>query len=232
MPMPLKDLTGSIRGYLTIIRHVFQKGWECRCVCGAIVIVRGGALREGKYGTKSCGCMRSEGQRQGKMKHGASAYGEKTPEYQTWKRIRSRCYSPKCERYPNYGGRGIRMCQRWLESFEAFLEDMGHRPPDKTSIERLNVDGHYEPGNCVWATDHTQARNRTDNVHLTYKGRTQVLLDWAVELDMCKGVIKRRLQKGWSVEDALSILVEERPWRRTRERDGRTPLGQKRKKAA
>src|ERR1035437_5533989 len=103
-----------------------------------------------------------------------------TVEYIIWGHITQRCYNPSCKQYADYGGRGIKMCQRWFDSFFAFLTDMGPRPNGLT-IDRINNDGNYEPGNCRWATMKEQCSNRRSNVMLEYNGKTMTLRQWSVE---------------------------------------------------
>jgi len=108
--------------------------------------------------------------------HGLS--GTKT--YYSWVAMINRCYNPKNDRYHNYGGRGIKVCDRWRESFENFLNDMGIRPEDRT-LDRIDVNGNYEPSNCRWSDSITQYRNMTKSHYITFRGQTKILSDWARE---------------------------------------------------
>lgn len=128
-------------------------------------------------------------------------------ERKVWSQIKERCLNPKCKVFRRYGGRGIRVCPRWVDSFEAFLEDMGRRPSSSFSIDRVDNDGDYTPENCRWATRRVQSRNRSDTVLLTHDGRTAVLADWASELGMNKQTLHARLKNGWSVAAALTTPV-------------------------
>lgn len=149
------DLIGKTFGRLLVIKeigHDKRKNilWECRCTCGNITIARGDDLKAGKK--QSCGCLQIES----RIKHGNSY----TVEHQTWCSMIHRCTQKKSTHYHSYGGRGIRVCNRWKD-FNNFLSDMGRRPTNKKfTIERLNNDGNYEPSNCIWATRTTQARNK------------------------------------------------------------------------
>lgn len=165
---------------------------ECRCDCGNVRIIPASGLTAGR--SRSCGCLKVE---QSKT-HGLSHI----PEYLVWKSMKARCLSPAASGYRNYGGRGIALCGRWL-SFEKFIEDMGRRPGDEYSIERINNDGNYEPSNCRWATKREQANNRRGNRLLTLKGKTLTLQQWADSLGISAGTLDTRLRLGWTLERAL-----------------------------
>ena len=163
----MKDLTGMRFGRLLVsgrasARRDGQAYWLCCCECGGTTIAGGKDLRSGH--TQSCGCLRIEGQRELRRRHGHAPRKPGghavTPTYRSWYGMKSRCLNAKQAAYKNYGGRGITVCERWL-SFKNFLADMGPRPSPKHSIDRWpNNDGNYEPSNCRWATATEQARNR------------------------------------------------------------------------
>ena len=136
--------------------------WACRCDCGTERMVAGGHLRGGR--TNSCGCYNREvaGRRalERSTTHGHSPRGKASPEYRAWRSMLNRCDHPCVNSYERYGGRGITVCSRWRESFEAFLADMGPKPSPKHSVDRIDNDGNYEPGNCRWATPIEQAQHK------------------------------------------------------------------------
>lgn len=148
------NLMGQKFGRLTVIEPTEKrKGgivWKCVCDCGNKREVSAGILRSGR--AISCGCWR----RKRTVKHGCSRLGFVTPEYRTWYSMKRRCLNSNNKFYKYYGGRGIIVCDRWLNSFENFLEDMGERPNPELSIDRINNDGNYEPNNCRWATQKEQ----------------------------------------------------------------------------
>lgn len=157
----LTNITGERFGRLVVIGRAKNRAgrtmWNCRCDCGETAIVRGSALTTGN--TASCGCgVKDAMSRTGKLNrtHGQS----RTPEYRAWARMIHRCYHSGDIKYPLYGGRGIRVCDRWLNSFETFASDMGPRPSSGHSLDRKNSDGMYEPSNCRWATLSEQNKNR------------------------------------------------------------------------
>jgi hypothetical protein len=137
------------------------------------------------------------------FKHGMKG----TPTYRSWMAMNRRCNNPNTKDYPNYGGRGIRICDRWSgkSGFENFLADMGERPEGKTLDRHPNNDGHYEPGNCRWASKARQSFNKRTNRLLTHDGRTMPLLKWSKETGLSKSAIEGRLKLGWSIADALTL---------------------------
>jgi hypothetical protein len=158
-------MAGKRFGRLLVLKHCGLVGghatWLCACDCGNRVDVPGGSLRSGL--TRSCGCLRREVHAAAcrrRTKHGDTAGGRIAPEYYSYTAMLSRCTNPKHDDWRHYGGRGISVCERWRESYSAFLADMGRRPTLKHSIDRINPDGAYEPSNCRWATPSEQRNNR------------------------------------------------------------------------
>lgn len=127
-----------------------------------------------------------------------------TPEYTCWQRAKSRCFNERDKHYADYGGRGITMCDRWRDSFEAFLADLGPRPSPKHSIDRKNNDGHYEPDNCRWADPFEQANNTRRNRVVSAAGEQRTVSEWERLNRTTPGRIKHRLHSGWSAERAVS----------------------------
>jgi hypothetical protein len=121
--------------------------------------------------------------------------------------MRLRCLNPDHQAYPNYGGRGITVCQRWLESVQAFLDDMGPKPSPQHELDREDNDGNYEPGNCRWVTRSVNDRNRRNNRHITFRGETRTLAEWCELLDLSQGAISKRLDAGWDTDRALGTPV-------------------------
>lgn len=152
----------------------------------------------------------------GKLKHGhATRKQGLTPTYQSYRSMVTRCYNRNREDYNLYGGRGIKVCERWLKSFQAFLEDMGERPEGRT-LDRIDCNGNYEPSNCRWATASEQANNqrpRFDSIFITFAGQTLTFTGWSNVTGLSRAGLKNRLFiQGLSVEDALT-----RPSRNRRE---------------
>lgn len=204
MGSPFRDLCGMKFGRLTAISPRPPEGvprrWNCVCECGKESVHAGLPMVQGRI--KSCGCYRREFKP--RLTHGRS----KTSMETTWRHMLERCMDPESKSYKNYGARGIKVCERWLD-FTAFIEDMGDKPVG-TSLDRIDVNGHYEPGNCRWATMKQQNRNRRNNRLIEYQGRTQCLSEWEEEFSLPKGRLLNRLQLGFTVADALT-----RPIRKT-----------------
>lgn len=172
MKQKVIDMTGTTVGEWVVLRRAGNTAngsakWLCRCSCGAEKDVIALSLRQGTS-TKCRSCSRREVMtgRQIALKHGMS----RSSTYGSWRAMKSRCYLSTNKDYANYGGRGITVCDRWKDSFEAFLADMGERP-DGMTLDRPNNNGIYEPSNCRWADEQTQKRNR----------RTSKLVPWQVE---------------------------------------------------
>lgn len=178
------------------IRQGGRVMWRCQCDCGQSSVVDGSALRNGN--TSSCGCGRREVSANNAFKHG----GVGSPTYSVWESMKKRCFDPRQKSYKDYGGRGIRVCDRWM-SFIHFLADMGERPSGMW-IDRINNDKGYEPGNCRWATPAEQQRNRSNNKMLTLNGVTKTQSEWASDIGVSGATIHKRLKRGWPIADALS----------------------------
>jgi hypothetical protein len=157
-----------------------------------------------KGGSQSCGCIANEKTSKRSRTHGMS----RTTVHSKWMSMIQRCTNALEAAYPNYGGRGIRVCDEWLNDFQAFYDHVSTLPhfgEKGRSLDRIDNDGNYEPGNVRWATRTEQQRNTSRNVSITFDGKTQCLTDWANELDLPRHVLQDRLFKlNWSVEHALT----------------------------
>ena len=185
------DLTGKRFGRWVVIKENgrSKRGgvlWECICDCGKIVTVHGGNLKNAT--TRSCGCFAKE---QAKIAH--TTHGMKgTPVYTTWTLMNNRCINVNDEHYKYYGERGIKVCEKWRNSFENFFEDMGDRPIGKT-IERIDNNLGYFKENCCWADSKTQNRNSRNTRLIEYNGEVKCLTEWANELNINYGTLHSRL---------------------------------------
>ncbi len=174
-----------------------ERGIWCHCRrCGNTKVINLRNLIAFSY--KTCGCGK------GNNKHGWAHHLL----YKTWKDMKDRCSNPKNKRYSRYGGRGITYCKEW-ESLDQFIIDMGERP-EGTSLDRIDNDGNYEPGNCRWATKDEQNNNRCNNIYLTFKNETLTIAQWAKKLNIKYATIRYRIENGWTVEKALTIPVRPR----------------------
>ncbi len=142
-----------------------------------------------------------------RFRHGHAVATTKTPEYRAWQDAKARCHNPKCPSYANYGARGIAMCARWLHSFASFLADVGPRPSDRHSLDRIDNDGNYEPGNCRWSTATQQLRNTRRTLWTEYEGRAVTIAELSQRFGIVGNVISHRLRAGWSVEKSISTPV-------------------------
>lgn len=194
------DLTGKRFFYLTAIKReetVERKGklrWICLCDCGKTVAVITSNLTSGN--TKSCGCYHDSGFQN--RKHGM----RKSKEYGIWFAMRARCNKPQNKGYADYGGRGIKVCEKW-SIFEEFYKDMGPRP-EGSSLDRIDNDGNYEPENCRWATPKEQSNNQRSSLLIQHMDETMTLKQWCEKLNLSYIKIYRKVQKqGIPFEEAI-----------------------------
>jgi hypothetical protein len=194
----LIDLSGQRFGKLLVISRAPNEPngkarWVCVCDCGKTTTVAGSTLRYG--GTKSCGHRDAETLR--KMGAFHLSHGmDGTPEYRAWVGMRGRCNNPSYKAYPSYGGRGIYVCERWQSRFENFFADMGKRPTQKHSIDRIDNDGPYSPENCRWATQSEQVRNRRNSLYVEFEGQVRLLAGLANETGLSLSTLGHRAARG------------------------------------
>jgi hypothetical protein len=208
-----KNFDGMRFGFYTVIRrdHKLNDGsymFLCRCDCGNEFYVRQGNFKS----TKSCGCMKLELNRKQATKHG----GKYERLYKVWDGIKQRCYNTKCPEYDKYGGRGIKMCDEWRYDYSAFRKwalENGYDPNAKhmqCTIDRIDVNGKYEPCNCRWAPPDVQANNRRCNHRLTIDGKTKTVTEWSKISGVGSKTILYRLKNGWNEKDAVFTIPEVR----------------------
>ena len=213
----LIDLTGQVYERLTVIKRVDdyispsgdrKVQWLCKCKCGKEVIVTGNNLRKGN--SKSCGCYNRELLAKINLTHNAS----NTRLYHIWICMKDRCYNPKNKKYKDYGGRGIIICDEWINDFEAFANwayDNGYienASRGECTIDRIDVNGNYCQQNCRWVNQKVQTNNKRNNHYITYNGETHTVTEWNNILGYKKGVLSRRIFSGWSIEDAFTKPVK------------------------
>lgn len=206
----LRNLTGMRFGRWVV---EFQSGksptrWRCRCDCGTARDVRATDLT----GNKTTGCRQCWKSPLNNLSHGHTV-GKQSPTYIAWLAMRQRCNYPGHKNYADYGGRGIRVCDRWLgpDGFATFLADMGEKPGRGYTLDRFpDPNGDYRPGNVRWATQRQQCRNKRNNVRLTFRGETRCMIEWAEHLGISISTISDRLRSGWSVDEALSTPIKRR----------------------
>lgn len=206
----LIDLTGQKFSRLIVVERASNSRsgrvrWLCRCDCGKQIVVHGSALRI--CHTQSCGCLQKERTSKANYVHGHAI--NKSCTYISWKHMMQRCYNSKNKRYKDYGGRGIKVCDRWQElngqGFINFLQDMGKRPPNLT-LDRVDNNGNYCKANCRWATPKIQNCNQRSNILITINDKTQCLSEWCYELGLKYHTVYVRIyQYKWSIEKALEL---------------------------
>lgn len=198
---------GDVVGGITLLHRLPYdrvKGvsrWMCRCHCGREWAVRS----RGMGAMRSCGCMKRQLLREAGTKHG----GSRTAEYAIWANILYRCSSRRAANYHLYGGRGITVCEHWRLSFAAFLSDVGPRPSPGHSIDRIDYNGNYEPGNVRWATSTEQNNNKRNTTMLSHDGVTLPLQAWALRAGLPAHTIYARLRHGWTVADTLTRPIDQ-----------------------
>ena len=199
------DLTGKRFGKLVVVKEVEEHGyiryWECQCDCGNTTVVAQCHLKNGH--TKSCGCYQKE--QIAALEGNGTHYGSYTRLYRIWHGMKQRCYNPKARFYNRYGGRGIIICQEWIDGFENFRDwSLEHGYADDLSIDRIDNDGIYAPSNCRWATGEIQNHNKSTTLKFNYDGETRTLKELSEISGLAESLIYKRISsKGWSVEKAV-----------------------------
>lgn len=199
------DLTGQRFGKWLVLERTAEKlnnhiCWKCKCDCGTEAVRLGYTLTQGT--SKSCGCHQQKIASE-RVSHGHASRSGRTVTYTTWKNMRQRCTNSNIPEYKHYGGKGITVCERW-NKYENFLSDMGERPEGRMTIDRIDTNKGYEPGNCRWATYKTQARNTTRNKFIEYKGEIKPLSEWCEVLGISYSMVNQRLlYSGHTVEEAF-----------------------------
>lgn len=206
MPLKINDLTGKTFGRLTVVSYngiAYRKSgkpyhsWKCICSCGNECIAEGRSLVSG--GKRSCGCLNKEVLASGDCRrtHGMA----RTSLYHTWRGMKDRCFNPQNKHYSRYGGRGITVCNEWLNDFKAFYDwAIANGYKEGLTIDRINNDGNYEPSNCRWADYYTQANNRSDNHLLTVGEETHTLSEWSRITGIKPQLLSERANRGYSAE--------------------------------
>lgn len=200
-----KNLEGKTFHRLTVEKFVgrvdhigyHRYHYQCRCICGTVKVLSDTEIR---MGTKSCGCLIRDVLMERNYKHGMCD----STEYQSWSDMIKRCTNPNAAGWKHYGGRGIKVCERW-KSFQNFLDDLGQKPTSKHTIDRYpNVNGDYEPSNTRWATKKEQGRNKRDNRLITVEGVTRCVSEWNEVMKLPYGTINNRLFYGWEEQESVT----------------------------
>lgn len=205
-PQIAKVVVGARFGALVVIARDVEgeslRRAVVRCDCGAVRNVYRCHLTAGR--TASCGCQKSASISANRARHGHARRGARPAEYGIWKGIVARCCNPATPNFHRYGGRGITVCDRWRDDFAAFFADVGARPSAEHSIDRIDNERGYEPGNVMWSTRREQAANTRANVTLSVFGETLCVAVWARRFGLLAPTVHRRLSRGWSPERALT----------------------------
>lgn len=203
-----KNLTGEKFGRLTVLRFDGVRNkrtfWLCRCECGTVKSIIGANLPNGT--TASCGCWNLQAFRERTTKHGMC----RSPEYEAWCGMIRRCEKSNRPEYRNYGGRGLAVCKRWRNSFEAFYADMGPRPNPSLSLERVDNDKGYNPSNCIWAPRSAQNRNQRRTRRILFAGRDYCAVDFAKICGVCDMTVIKALRTGLSPEQVFARYAKPR----------------------
>lgn len=207
----LDDLTGRTFGRLTVSsehRSVKRRTfWTCQCDCGNLTEVTATNLKVGN--TKSCGCFRRDFTTAKNISNGRGVRTVPPPEYGVWGLMRGRCQNQNNVSWPDYGGRGITVCDRW-QSFDNFYADMGPRPTADHQIDRVDNDGPYSPENCQWSTRVENCSNRRDTVNVEWRGETATVPNWSRRIGIPSAALWARLNRlGWDVERAMTTPVRQ-----------------------
>lgn len=212
------DLTGQRFGRLVALRHEPTPGnktfWLCKCDCGKEVLVGYGELRTGN--TKSCGCFHRDSAADRLRKQGTRHGMFGTRIYNIWWCMKDRCYNKNHMAYKNYGGRGITVCDEWKNNFEPFYRwamNSGYRKD--LTIDRIDVNGNYEPHNCRWVTLSEQANNKRNTIYLTVHGETKTVAEWSKETGLSRATIRSRIKSGWTEEKILIPLTRRKARKET-----------------
>jgi hypothetical protein len=204
------DMFGKVYSYWTVTKKWEKRKngyyWLCKCICGTERFIQGNDLRRGK--SKSCGCKRAEFLIKSRGNHGCGGKN-KTSEYYIWCSMRRRCNSKEHKNYARYGGRGIKICERWND-FKNFLFDMGLKPGPNYSLGRIDNNSNYEPNNCRWETMSQQQNNRSSNKKIFYEDKEYTLTLLAKKFDLHPDTLGYRLRNGWPLEKALTLKADTR----------------------
>lgn len=210
-----EDLTGKTFGRLTVIQrdkdYIQPSGqhkvmWLCECICGNKISVQAYFLKKGY--TKSCGCLRKENSKKIHIKHGLYY----TKIRGIWGNIKQRCYNKNSSSYKYYGERNIKICDEWLNNENGFINfynwAMHNGYKEGLTIDRINVNGNYEPSNCRWSNNITQANNKRNNIYIEYKNETKTLAEWCKELNMNYNTVRTRIYElGWTPQKAFETNI-------------------------